>query len=247
MGGSARVLACVAAIWAAGSARSEPSTLRQYLKNPAFEWKCDALARMDLCYPDRLPPSMVAPVLQDIERTLAEELHQAGASHYTPRIHFFLLGSYERLRQLVGAYAAGSSVPAEHIVCFVLDHPEALTHELNHEIMTHLWGQSEPWIAEGLAAYVTDPGRVDDQVRQLVATHQDLPLAKMVNHNWTAAEYPATVIYPELGSFVKYLKDTFGLDLLRHVWQGESASIPRVFGKSLATLERNWRASLTRR
>jgi hypothetical protein len=55
------------------------------------------------------------------------------------------------------------------------------------------------------------------------------------------------VIYPELGSFVKYLKKTYGMERLRQVWRGGSAAIPRVLGKSLRGLEADWETSLARR
>jgi hypothetical protein len=238
-------LACAAAFTIAlADAQSRASLLRQYKENPGFQWKCAALGQVDFCYPEKLPPSIVASSERDIARALGEELDLAGASEYTPRIHIFLVEAYGRLRELVGAYAAGSSEPSEHIVCYVLGHPEALTHELNHEVMTHLWGHSEPWIAEGLAAYVTDPKLVDRQFRALLDSGKAIPLERMVNPKWTASTYPSTVIYPELGSFVKYLRATFGMDRLREVWRGGRAAIPRVFGKSLGDLDRDWRASL---
>ena len=155
-----------------------------------------------------------------------------------------MVDSPGRMRELVGAYAFGSSEPSEHIVCFVLGHPESLTHELNHEVMTHLWGHSEPWIAEGLAALVSDPKGVDRDAALLLLKHEDIPLSRMVRPGWTAAQYPSTVIYPELGSFVKYLRTTYGMDRLRQVWQKGSAAISAVLGKPLSAIERDWRAGL---
>jgi hypothetical protein len=224
------------------------SLLRQYLENPRFQWKCGSLVHFDFCYSGELAPSALHNVEQEAEGTLAAERRLAGASAYQPRIHLFLVESYGRMGQLMGYYAAGGSRPAEHIVCYAQGHPEALTHELNHEVMTHFWGPSEPWIAEGLAAYVTDPGEVDGQVRRLLARGREVPLHQMVSPFWSAsASYPpSTVIYPELGSFVKYLRTVYGMDRLRQVWRGGSAAIPRVMGKSLADLERDWQTSLER-
>jgi hypothetical protein len=66
----------------------------------------------------------------------------------------------------------------------------------------------------------------------------------MVNPTWTAADSSSAVIYPELGSFVKYLKETYGMDRLRRVWRGGSAAIRPVLGKSLAKVEQDWLAAL---
>jgi hypothetical protein len=234
------LLFCAAAAWAQPQPPRPP--WRQYLDNPDFQWKCSHLTHFEFCHPGELPPSEAAGIAADAERTLAAELRLAGVGDYSPRIHLFLVESYRRLQQLLGYYAAGGSKPTEHVVFFVLGHPEALTHELNHEVMTHLWGLSEPWIAEGLAAYVSDPGQVDGQFRQLLASGKAVPLNRLVNPAWDPSmAFPSTVIYPELGSFVKYLKETYGMDGLRRVWRGGSASIPRVLGKPLGDLEREWR------
>jgi len=99
---------------------------------------------------------------------------------------------------------------------------------------THLWGLSELWIAEGLAAYVFEPGEVDSQFRQLLDSGKAVPLNWLVNPGWTASSvFPPTAIHPELVSFVKYLKKTYGAARLRQVWQGGCAAIPRVLDKSL--------------
>jgi hypothetical protein len=241
---------CLAiALCAASAASAQPrGQLGNYLAAPGFRWACDRLAHIEFCHVKDLPPAVAADTGRDAERALAEELHWAGATAYAPRIHLFLVESPARLRQLVGSYAFGSSEPTEHIVCAVQGHPETLIHELNHEIMTQLWGPSEPWIAEGLAAYVSAPGQVDGQIRQLLIERRIFPLKWLVNAQWTAGlpAFPSTIIYPELGSFVKYLRSTFGMARLRDVWRGGSKAIPRVLGKSLPDLELAWRASLTR-
>jgi hypothetical protein len=232
----------------AGTAPQPRPAWRQYLDNPAFRWKCDRLAHFEFCYSGNLSPLAAAGMERDAERTLAEELRLAGASEFQPRVHLFVVESYERLQQLMGYYAAGGSQPTEHTVCFVAGHPEALTHELNHEVMRYLWGGSEDWIAEGLAAYVSEPGEVDNRFRQLLNAGKAVPINWLVNPGWTASMgFPSTVIYPELGSFVKYLKTTYGLGCLRQLWRGGSAAIPRVLGKSLGRIEQDWRGSLAGR
>jgi len=234
---------------AAAMASAQPRGLvGHYLAKPGFHWACDHLAHMEFCHSKDLPPAKAADIGRDGEKTLAEELHWAGATGYAPRIHLFLVESPARLKQLAGSYAFGASEPAEHIVFSVEGHPETLTHEMNHEIMTQLWGPSEPWIAEGLAAYVSAPEAVDDELRQLLSERRVFLLRWMVNAQWRASlpAFPSTIIYPELGSFVHYLQATFGMARLREVWRGGSAAIPRVLGKSLEDLEDDWRAWLRR-
>lgn len=219
------------ALYAVAIASGQPKgPLGTYLRKPGFHWRCEHFAHLDLYSSSDLPPATAATIGRSAEETLAAELRWAGATQYAPHIHIFLLESAESLRRLVGAYGFGASQPEEHIVCFVRGHPETLTHELNHEVMT------------------SAPDAVDGQFRQLLANHKSFPLRLMVNAQWQASlpAFPSTAIYPELGSFVKYLRGTFGMTRLRQLWHGGSVAIPRILGKSQEELERDWQASLSR-
>ena len=96
-----------------------------------------------------------------------------------------------------------------------------------------------------MAASLTEP-KLDAKAHDLIAAGKARPLEEMVNSWWNASLYPSTVIYPELGSFVKYLRHTYGIERVRAVWRGGAAAIPRTFGKPLDRLERDWRAVLMR-
>ena len=183
------------------------------------------------CYSSGLK-SVVIDVKRDARQSLVKTLRLAETSSYAakPLIYIFILESEGRLRELINVDAYGASEPKDHAIFFVSGHPEALTHELTHEVLTALWGPTEPWIAEGFAAYTAGPA-VDMQCRTLFDNHGYLPLANMVDPYWNASMYSASKIYPELGSFVKYLHQTYGIARLRQVWYRGSQSIPRTFGR----------------
>jgi hypothetical protein len=206
--------------------------LRKYLARPGFAWQCETLRHFDFCWPPATGQRSVQAASITAERELARMLRIAGAQDYRPRIHLFLLESIRSLQALTGAYAAGASVPGEHAVFIV------------EEILTTLWGPSEPWVAEGFAAYIAEPD-IDAQCRALIASGKARPLEDMVNSWWNASLFPPTVIYPELGSFVKFLCKTYDIARIREVWRGGSGRIARVYGKPLDRLERDWRAALT--
>lgn len=182
-------------------------------------------------------------------QSLARNLRLLGARSYPHPIALYIVRSYSHLQELTGAYGKGTARPEEHAIYLVAGHLDELDHELNHEVATGLWGKSEFWIAEGLAAYAADPGRIDARCRKVLADRWSETLAGMVTPTWNAGDdpYPASVIYPMLGSFVKYLRTAYGLDRLRRVWKGGSASIPAVYGKPLDALDREWRAALAGR
>jgi hypothetical protein len=214
---------------------SEPAALKMR------EWSCETRTHFRICRAGNADAGAIA---NEAPAALRESMHFIGASEYPHRVYVFVVRGPQDLQRLIQAYANGASHPEEHAVFVVQNRVEELYHELNHEVVTGIWGKSEFWIAEGLAAYATDPMGIDDRCRKTLAERWSLKLADMVRPDWNAAQdpYPARAIYPMLGSFVKYLKTTYGLEAVRKVWTGGSASIPTVFGKRLAVLERDWRA-----
>jgi hypothetical protein len=208
-------------------------------------WDCSSTAHFRICAAPGLATGSVA---ADAEKALAATLRFIGVARYSHRIYLFALSSPREMQSLINAYGSGASHPEEHAVFLVpaLAKGDDLMHELNHEVVTGLWGKSEFWIAEGLAAYAADPAGIDERCRTAFAERWSLTLAEMVRPDWNAGQdpYPARAIYPMLGSFVKYLKETYGLDAVRKVWMKGSASIPAVFGKPLAALDRDWRESV---
>ena len=230
-----RLLGATALLATALPAQTPPPGIRKYLEKPGFHWKCAALPHIDFCFPeDMAADPEITTARRDLELILAKTLSFGGAGEYAPRVHIFLTESYSRVREFIGSYAAGASVPTDHVVVFANGHPEALAHELHHEVFTHLWGRSEHWIAEGFAAYAAEPTEVDNQFHQLVARNKSLPLEWMVNSYWNASMYSSGIIYPEVGSFVKFLKERYGVNRLRQLWRGGAQSIPKVLHQSLS-------------
>jgi len=206
-------------------------------------WDCSSTDHFRVC---AVPGLKAGSVGADAEKALARTLRLLSAPDYPHRIYLFVLASPREMQSLIGAYGSGASHPEEHAVFLVPSRGDDLMHELNHEVVTGRWGKSEFWIAEGLAAYAADPIGIDERCRKSFAERWSLKLADMVRPDWNAAQdpYPARAIYPMLGSFVKYLKTTYGLDAIRNAWTKGSASIPAVFGMRLDALDRRWRESL---
>jgi hypothetical protein len=121
-----------------------------------------------------------------------------------------------------------------------------LTHEICHEVVSNLWGPAEHWIEEGLATFADEGINVDWDSWSLKERGELIDLAKLVSPEWESSQHSPDVTYSQLGAFVKYLYDTYGAARLKQVWQGGSASIPKVYGRDLAQLDRDWRDSLVR-
>ena len=139
----------------------------------------------------------------------------------------------------------------------------------NHEVVhlfTSSWGDPVALVNEGMAvAFQVNPARdltprwsgvpLHDLARQFRQQGRFLPLARIVATTSWRSEDP-NVVYPESGSFVRWLIDEYGLDRVRALYAravgpneaaaGVRASFAAVYGRPLDDLEQEWLAFLTR-
>jgi hypothetical protein len=221
--------------------------IQQYLTHPGFTWKCRHSAHFQFCFDPKIKsdPNLIA-ARNGAEEARSHVLSMAGEARYDPRIYVFFLESRARMKALTGFDGEGRSRPTQHAIFFVLTpvRPD-LTHELTHEILSNLWGNGEPWIEEGLATYAAQGG-FHPEVKEWLADGRILPLEKLANPGWEPSQHSIDITYGELAGFVEYLKNTYGINAIRQVWRGGSASVPKIFGKSVAELEKDWHEALRR-
>jgi hypothetical protein len=175
-------------------------------------------------------------------------LRAAGTPVYSHLIYVFFVASPDRMYQLIGYRGEGRSRPVQHAIFFVPTpiRPD-LTHELCHEILTNVWGVAEAWIEEGFASLLAEGEAVMEiNCRSMQIQHTLLPLAELVRPEWDPSKHPIEITYRELGGFVAFLRERYGPDRVKQIWQQGSASIPSVTGKPLADLEREWLLELDR-
>ncbi len=220
--------------------------LRQYLDHVGFSWKTKQVAHFQLFFePDSEAGRRIRELRRNLEKDRAHVLALIGEKDYEPTIYAFFLKSGEDMQELLGVNVDGRSRPVQHAVFSVVT-PDRLhlTHELCHEIASNLWGAAEPWIEEGLATYADEGDNTYYDSWALLKANDLLPLSRLVDPEWTSTMDSPDVTYTELGGFVKFLYDKYGVERIKAVWQAGSTSIPFVFGKSLPELEREWHDSL---
>lgn len=137
----------------------------------------------------------------------------------------------------------------------------------NHEVvhlLTGPWGNSVALVNEGVAvAFQVDPSRdliprwsgtpLHDLTRQFRQQGRFVPLASLVETTAWRSQDP-NVAYPESGSFMRWLIDTYGLERLRALYArglganessaGVRTSFAAVYGRSLDELETAWLAAV---
>ena len=243
------VLLTAASLLAPGaSSLSVDPVLRQYLDQSGFNWKSKQTSHFQLFFErDSEAQRQLRTLKRNVEADRSHVMGLIGAKAYDPTIYAFFLNSGEQMRRLVGREVDGRSRPVQHAVFSVIT-PDRLhlTHEICHEIASNLWGAAEPWIEEGLATYADEGDNTYYDSWILLKTGNLLPLDRLVDPAWKSTMESPDVTYTELGGFVKFLHDRYGVERVKAVWQGGGRSLPRVFGKNLAELETEWRESLVR-
>jgi hypothetical protein len=227
---------------------SVDGVLRQYVDHTGFNWTFRQTPHFHLYFQSASEARRHVGVLKkNVEADRAHVIQLLAAAGYEPPISAFFLKSGAQMKELVGVDVDGRSRPVQHAVFSVVTPARLhLTHELCHEIASNLWGAAEPWIEEGLAVYADEPDTVRYDSWTLLSSGALIPFEKLVRPDWNSTMYSPDVTYTELGGFVMFLHDRFGVAGVKQIWQGGSQSIPTVAGMSLADLEREWREFLVR-
>jgi hypothetical protein len=223
--------------------------LRPYYAHTGFSWKIDRVSHFELNYEAGTEAeSRIAQLEEVAQHARNSILQMLGESGYQPTIHVFFVESIARMQQLIGSEVIGRSRPTQHAVfCVVAPFSElSLKHELTHEIATNLWGPAEHWLEEGLANFAVDnrSSLMKRQCLGMMQSKQWIQLKKLVSPEWESSSYSPDDTYPELGGFVEYLYETYGVVRLQHLWQRGSKSIKNVYGKRLSKLESEYRSDL---
>jgi hypothetical protein len=223
--------------------------LRPYYAHTGFAWKIDRVSNFELNYEAGTEAELrLAQLEQVAQRGRDSILQMLGETNYNATVHVFFVESIERMQQLIGSEVIGRSRPTQHAVfCVVAPFSElSLKHELTHEIATNLWGPAEHWLEEGLATFAVDNNSslMKRQCLGMMQSKQWIPLKKLVTSQWESSSFSPDDTYPELGGFVEYLYETYGVARLQKIWKGGSKSIRKVYGKRLSKLESDYRSDL---
>jgi hypothetical protein len=131
-------------------------------------------------------------------------------------------------------------------------------HENAHTLLSDNWGWSSSFMVEGFGRYAesmaTDPDRDHQQTRSFARQGRLLGLEEMSRMN-IGPSAGTDIAYPASGSFIGYLVTAHGLDAARRAYTMEARTREEkaahdtwhaVFGRSLQTLEAEWRRWIER-
>ncbi|HEX5108086.1 MAG TPA: hypothetical protein VFV95_06550 [Vicinamibacterales bacterium] len=163
------------------------------------------------------------------------------------KLQNFFVESRQRMKDLIGfetnAYAYGTIS-----TMIYNDEVESIgAHQTCHVLAESLWGDSrEEWIEEGLAVYANDQWRglpLHSVAKWLLDRDRLVPVAGLVKNGWQQ-KHSNEVTYPQLGSFVKFVYEKYGMDPVKQLWKRGARDSQAALGKPLTDVEREWKAEL---
>jgi len=176
------------------------------------------------------------------------------------KIDYYIYSSIQKKILLIGDDSPGNAIWEElennnpkkfeiHVVynekCkFIGEHEDA-------HLLSLPWGLSIYLFCEGLAQYVENSFMGEDlnaAAKKLLQGNKLYPLEWLcANSNWENVE--PTAIYPQVGSFIKYLIESYGKENFKKLYQNTSRkkeiaenllAIEKTYQKNVNQLEKEW-------
>jgi len=166
------------------------------------------------------------------------------------RLQAFVVSSEPRMNKLMGGGGLSTGFAWGTIITMVYqqDLRDMGIHETCHNMARFLWGNSHAaWVNEGLAVYSENNWRgvpLHQLAKWLLDRHKIIPLNDVIAEG-LHQKFNDMVTYPELGSFLKFVYETYGLDSVKVLWRRGAKGARKAFGKPLDAVEQEWLAALS--
>ena len=125
-----------------------------------------------------------------------------------------------------------------------------LRHEVMHLLSGRLWGPPAlMWMAEGTGTLITREcgGQELGAIAAELSREGRLVPLDTLWHHFNAGWETGAIYSIEAASLIDYIERVYGRAQLRALWQADrDDQIERILGVHVATLEREWRATVTR-
>jgi hypothetical protein len=215
------------------------------LKNPNFSWYKDSTKHAKYYYsPNSLAAWDIEQIKDTTEKSIIRILILLHEDDYKERIHFFIVESKERMKELINTESNGAANWKYNGVYYVYGASlKSLgPHEFHHVIAVNLWGNGHHsrWVGGGFAGYADNHWQKYDLhslCKYLLMQNKLIPIEKL---DTSFSEYNDLITYPESASFVKYLYEVYGWEKIKMLWKDGSEQIPTIYGKKLIDLEKEW-------
>lgn len=213
--------------------------------NSNFEWVVDSLqTNLTIYYEKNSYAEKYSGYLNNkINQNIKNTLNFIRVDTYNNHIHYFVLENRDKMKILTGYEYNGLANHKENLVFAILSEKTNSVygnHELFHVIASNLWGYPESWINEGMAVYSDNEWYGYDLhqlSKYLVDNDKYISIVRMAKR---LKKYDSMITYPILGSFAKFIDETYGRETIKIIWTKGQKKIKKSLGKSLVDLENEW-------
>ena len=220
-------------------------TYSRLLENKNFQWLTDSSSQeLTIYYPaDSWTDKKIENVRQRVISHFNSVKSFVNIKSYETRIHLFVVDSREQMKLLVGWETNGSAYYKYNTMTGIASEKTNSiysNHELFHLVAMNLWGVPDIWLNEGMAVYSDNKWHGYDLyqlTKYLVDNNRYISLTKLIKDFRKADDL---ISYPLTGSFVKYLDETYGRDIVIKIWKNKTKNLKRLTGKTIKDLEVDW-------
>jgi len=228
----------------------EPPTKDRVLADSSMTWKKDSSEHFDFYFESgRIPIQTVDLAKRTFEKKYAELLQSLEIEGRDRRLSLFMIESRGRMKRVVGLETNGIANVEDHTVFSIFnDSVKTLgIHEFCHIVTTNQWGKTkEVWLSEGLAVYSDNVWwgfELHPLAYHLQSRGKLVPIQRLID-NFRGSS--SIVSYPECGSFVKFIREKYGVDILKRLWIRGTIVFEKDLNKTLPAIEQEWLQEIRR-
>jgi hypothetical protein len=205
-----------------------------------FEWSTHAIPGFVVhVEPGSVSAGEVESILNACAVAKGHVLDYVRAPDYAATVAVFAVDTRERMQDLIGRETNAMAYHSSNSMCLVWPRAgsSAVRHELFHLVAMNTWGIPERWINEGMAVDAAGPWLGGDLLAACRASKDRGELPSLYEITRRFGRMPSLRAYPAAGGFVRFVRDAWGFEALRAVWEGGARTLPTVTGLGLEELE----------
>lgn len=163
---------------------------------------------------------------------------------FSEGIHLFMIPDRDIMEECLGNRSSGWSEPDDNISMIIYTANDVdfvrkriIRHEIFHVVTIKLWGWSETWLQEGSAIAYDGADVSDRMAAYLFQQGKLLPLNDLIEGFF---KQEPGIAYLQCGMMFRYLLNRYGLISTRAIWQGGSAGMAKIIGRTPLEFENEW-------
>jgi hypothetical protein len=225
-----------------------PPSINSILSNSSYKWEKDSTDHFTYYYESRyISKYFVDSAKVIFERMYPELLQFLDVENYENKLNLFMIESRDKMKDIVGIETNGIALTEDNTVLSVFNDKVKTfaKHEFCHVICCNEWGMyKEQWLNEGLAVGSDKKWwgyELHSLAHYLKSKRKLIPIKEIIRefHN-----HSSLISYPECGSFVLFVKEKYGISIVKELWEEGINIFEKRFNKTITSVEQEWLAEI---